>query len=464
MKGTMLLIVGQVLGQIMAFLRNIIVARLLIPEDFGIAATFTLVVTMLEMVSNLSVDRLLVQAEDGDELEFQSTAHAFQVLRGLLVAAFVFLLAWPFSHFFGIPHTLWAFQCVALVPLIRGFVHLDPKRLHRRLDYWRDVVSELVPQLVMILIAWPLALWLNDFSTMLWLLVVQVVGMVLLTHALAERRYAWSLNYSVLKRMLTFGWPLLLNGLLLFLILQGDRFLIGSSLGMSTLAIYTVAFLITSIPAQVVTKVAAALLLPVLSKSQQEPNRFIARYTFTVQALCLIGSAMATVFLFVGHRIVVLTYGPQYDGVNSFIGWLAIMQSIRLLRVVPTIASMAWGDSLSILIGNIGRASFFPGVVVVALLHKPLVWIVLVACAGEVVALAILVFRLRKLYALPTGASLKPMVLTGLSTGLSFAVLSKFGHDTWLTSIVCIVVILFSTVTVMICLFPDFRRTLGATV
>ena len=53
---------GQVFSQGCSFLRNVIVARLITPADFGIAATFAMTLSLVEMVSNLAAEKLLVQS------------------------------------------------------------------------------------------------------------------------------------------------------------------------------------------------------------------------------------------------------------------------------------------------------------------------------------------------------------------------------------------------------------------
>ena len=183
----------------------------------GIAAILGIAMSLFEMVSNLAVDRLLVQAEDGDDPVFQATAHAFQVLRGIGIALFLFLLAWPFSRLFDVPHVMWAFQCIALVPLIRGFMHLDPKRLQREFGFGADVATERVPQIVLVLAAWPCLvvrrLYCNALAT----------GLSGLCHGGSEPLSLGASIPGLGTRDLhpdVFSWPLLVNGLLMFFIFQ----------------------------------------------------------------------------------------------------------------------------------------------------------------------------------------------------------------------------------------------------
>ena len=50
------------------------------------------------------------------------------------------------------------------------------------------------------------------------------------------------------RRLLTFGWPLLVNGLLMFGIVQGDRLIIGTAYSVYDLGIYSVALTLAMAP------------------------------------------------------------------------------------------------------------------------------------------------------------------------------------------------------------------------
>lgn len=460
LQGSGLMMGGQMLGLGMSFIRNIIVARLISTDDFGIASTFFISISLFEMISNLSVDRLLVQAEDGDGPEFQATAQAFQALRGAANSLLMFLLAWPFSRLFDIPQALWAFQCVALVPLIRGFVHLDPKRLHREMRFGRDVLSELLPQTVALALAWPLAKWFGNYAAMLWLLVAQAAAMVIVSQVTSVRRYAWAWNRALFARMARFGWPLLLNGLLMFLIWQGDRLLVGSAYDMTQLALYSVAMTVTSPPTELLTKASSTVLLPPLARAQADRDRFSEIYAVLAQALSLGGIAFAALFIILGPGIVELLYGARYAGVGAFIGWCAVLQVLRLIRVAPTTAVLALGDTMACLLANLGRATCFPVLFLFALMGKPLFWLVVASCCGEVLALALLLVRTRRLHGLSVGLSLKPLFLSACAIVSAGAISAANGPSLNAAAVAGAGCVVGLSCLAALLLFPDFRRRL----
>ncbi len=77
-----LLFAGFGMAQALSFARNALLGHALSPRDFGIAASITLLLQMLEMLSDLGHDRLIVQAADGERDDFLATTHTILLARG----------------------------------------------------------------------------------------------------------------------------------------------------------------------------------------------------------------------------------------------------------------------------------------------------------------------------------------------------------------------------------------------
>ena len=76
---------------------------------------------------------------------------------------------------------------------------------------------------------------------MLWATLVEITTTVVCSHLVAERPYRIALASPVLRRLFDYGWPLLLNGAVIFAMGQGDRIVVGSLLSIHDLAIYAAA-------------------------------------------------------------------------------------------------------------------------------------------------------------------------------------------------------------------------------
>ncbi len=129
-----MLFTGYGLSQAMSFCRNAMLGHALSPRDFGIAASIALLLQLVETLSDLGSDRLIVQADDGNDTAFIATTHTVLAARGVILAL-VMVACGPFAaQFFGTPEATEMFLWAAAVPLIKGFSDLDCRRAQRHFD------------------------------------------------------------------------------------------------------------------------------------------------------------------------------------------------------------------------------------------------------------------------------------------------------------------------------------------
>lgn len=454
---------GQVVSQACSFVRNVIMARLISPENFGIAATFAMAFSLLEMASNVSAQTLLVQASDGDGDRFESTGHLLLVWRGLFNASLLLLLAAPLSNLFGVPQARWAFYWVAAIPVLNGFVHLDLSRFQRHMRYVPMVAVDAVSSLLVTLLAWPLAAWLRDYSAMLWLLLLQSALYTVGSRLVAERPYRWALDRNYLRRYLSFGWPLLINGLLMYGILQGDRFVIGASrrlfahsvYTLTDLAVYSVAFAVTMAPSSLFVSVMTPLFLPILSRSQDSRQQFERRYAACSQLASCCGLLIAVPSILICPFLIPWIYGGRYAAAGALVGWLGAMWGIRIFRASPTLAAMAVGDTRNSMIANIVRSAAIIGMLFAAASGRTLVWIAISSFVGEVLATAVCVWRLSLEHRIRPILALSPF--TVLVCGTLSAALASIVPIGRVFAIGIALLILIGCAAAMLIIFPEFR-------
>ncbi|MGE5265728.1 MAG: oligosaccharide flippase family protein, partial [Deltaproteobacteria bacterium] len=243
-----LLMSGFAASQVMSFARNAMLGHMLAKGDFGVAAILTLLLQLLDALTDLGVDRMIVQAPDGDEPRFVATNHSALVVRGLLIAALLVTASDPIAGFFSVPEAASAITAIALVPLIKGFQHLDARRAQRRLDNRPFLWIEVVPQAVALALTWPVVQAFPNFYAVVWLSLAQAVATLIISHSVAERRYGLAVDTAILKRLCTFGWPIWLSAFPLTAVYHGDRIVVGKFIGIEELAGYSAAFLVAMVP------------------------------------------------------------------------------------------------------------------------------------------------------------------------------------------------------------------------
>jgi O-antigen/teichoic acid export membrane protein len=379
-----LILSGNAGTSLLLLARNLIVARMIPVADYGIAATFAVVMAVVEMASALGLHQQIVQATEGENPRFQAALQGFQVLRGTVSGVVLFAISGPMARFLGIPEVIWAYQVLAFVPVVNALQHFDIHRMNRHMVFGPMLISGLVPALVAMLIVWPLAVWLGDWRVMLYSMLLQAVLGTLTSHLVAERPYKMVFDPAIIAQSLRFGWPLLINGFLMFLVFQGDKVIVARALGMESLAIFAMGMTLTLTPTLVMAKSAQNFLLPQLAAARGDPDRFAMLALVTIQAVLLMGLLLALGVLLVGGPIVNVLLGVKYEGLIPLLFWFALMQTFRVLKAGPAIVALARGHTMNAMVANLVRLLTLPICWQVAVTSGDLRMILWVAMAGEI--------------------------------------------------------------------------------
>ncbi|MDW4550086.1 oligosaccharide flippase family protein [Defluviimonas sp. D31] len=417
LKKAAMLVSGNALGSVLLLARNLIVARLVSPEDYGIAATFAIVMSVVEMLSQFGLSQMIVVDKDGDEPRFQAVMQGFQFARGALASLVLFAIAHPTARFLGIEHVAWAYQVVAVVPLINGFQHFDIHRLKRHLNFRPFIMSQSIPPLVALLAIWPLALLYGDYRIMLVSLLAQAVVMALLSHLVAERRYQLGFDLALIRRATVFGWPLLLNGALLFGVFYGERVIVGRELGMAALGVFSMAVTLTLTPTLVMAGANQSAFLPNLSSARERPAAFQWLGVAAVEAGLASGIALILGIVFLGGPVVHLLLGEKYAALLPLLVPVAVLQALRMAKTGSTTVALSRGRTGNAVAANLLRVLSLP--VSWLVLHRTgdvmlLIWI---AAGAEVLGYLVSLH----LAARRTGLRLGPVVRPSLLAALTYA-------------------------------------------
>ncbi len=99
--------------QALRFVRNVILARLLTPADFGVASTFWLTTGFLATLTQFGVEQMLIRDKEGDKENVGATAQSFFLLRSILIGTIIFVFAGPLMLLLGAPEATNAFRWLA---------------------------------------------------------------------------------------------------------------------------------------------------------------------------------------------------------------------------------------------------------------------------------------------------------------------------------------------------------------
>lgn len=461
LRGSIVLTAGRTISYGLGFIRNLILARLLTKSDFGLAAVFSMAMMLLEVSGRMAFGTQIIQAPEGDSPRFLATAHTIQLIGGMLSAALIATFCEPMARLFGVPHAAWAFALLAVVPLSQGLGHLDVSRRQRHFDFIPLVLVDIVPQFLTTAAAWPLGLWFGDYRVIVWLMIAKAVISAAMTFFYARVPYRLAWESGAARSILSFGWPLILNGLIMFGSQQSDQMLVGAVFSMSVLANYATAFSLVSVPLFIMGQVLSSLMLPIMSRVQNEPERLRRQYRICAQIASVGGVLCLMPLIVAGEQIVVLFYGTKYCGTGIFIALLGTASALRFLRFAPTLVALATADTISQLYSNILRLASLPLAIVIWLMGGTPVQIASCAIAGEVLAIGASALRLRRRQGIELrniiGASAYMGLLTSAGLGVAFIGGANFGL--WLAGTLTIGALLSALISAWF-MFPELTEYL----
>ncbi len=413
LNGFIIMTGGQTVAYALSFLRNLILARMLSRADFGLAATFSLAVSLLEFTNKFAIGQQVVQAKEGDSPAFLNTAHSFQFVTGVVSSGMLLVACLPMAYLFKVPEETWAFALIALIPLFRGLSNLDCARRQRHIEFLPSVLINLVPQVIVTALAWPMVVWIKDFRAILVLLLGKELLTMLMTHGVALRPYRLSWDRVLIRRMWNFGWPLILNGFFMFAAGQGDQVLVGSGYSLEVLGLYAAGASLIEALFMILASGLGSILLPVLSRCQEDLELFRKEYRDYVLLTAIAALVTMLPFIVAGEQILRLLYGSKYAGGGMIMAWLAPAYAFWFVRMASSTAAMARADTKNQMISNFFRASSLLLVLLAIFLGASVMTVAACGVFGQLAALVASTVRLKRRQHVPLSDTFGPTAYLG---------------------------------------------------
>lgn len=348
---------GNIAGQMIRFASNLIMTRLLFPEDFGLMAVVQVLMVGLTLLSDVGTSQSLVFNRRGEDPLFRHTAWTLQVIRGfgIWLTAVVAALAIHLMATHGVfaadstysdsrlPLLVVVFS---LQMVIQGFVSSKSLLAQRHLQLKQITLMRLYSQVgsLLAMVAWGYA-----FNN-IWALVlggfVATGIQVILSHTYIKGdgdRFAW--DKESLKELMGFGRWVFLSSTIGFLASGGDRLLLGALEDSKVLGIYAIAYLLLTPIQGIFTMMAGNIVFPALSEVHRNSPARLGEVYAKFQRLADVALFGAAGTLMVAApSLVSMMYDNRYHDAGWMLQWLSV-SLIGMRFVVLEHAYTATGQS-----------------------------------------------------------------------------------------------------------------------
>lgn len=314
-RGATWVLFGYGAQQMLRFVNNMILTRLLVPEFFGLMALATTLRMGLELFSDVGVNQSVVQSPRGEERVFLNTAWTVQVIRGFILWIISLLLTLPAAHFYGDPNLLPLLPLVGFTTVVDGLRSNAYFTLNRRLEVGKLTILELVSNVLglAIMITWA---WL---SPTVWALALGgLAGTLIRTIGsyvyFREPLPQWTLDRESLAELASFGRWIFVAAIMMFLAEQSDRLILAKLLPFSVLGVYTIAYTMANIPRKLLKRLSTKVIFPAISQNNELPRAQLLRKIQRQRWPLLLGSGVGVALLMAfGDLVILALYDDRYD-------------------------------------------------------------------------------------------------------------------------------------------------------
>lgn len=259
-------------AQIIQFIVQIVLARILAPEAYGTVAIVVVIANIFQVFVDSGLGNALIQKKDADDLDFSSVFY-FNLIWCFILYGIVFLIA-PFIAAFYNNQSLSAIiRVLCLTIIISGVKNVQQAYVSKNLQFKKFFWSTLTGTILSAIVG----IWMAYHGFGVWSLVAQrLVNLAVDTFALwiiVKWRPKRMFSFFRLKGLIGYGWKLLASALLDTIYNNLWQMVIGKVYTESDLAYYNQG---NQFPNVIVTNINSSIdsvLLPVMSKEQDNKIR-----------------------------------------------------------------------------------------------------------------------------------------------------------------------------------------------
>ena len=326
--------------RLFGLISTIILARLLLPSDFGVIVLASVVIGFIDTIFDLSVHIPLIQKKDASRADFD-TAWTLRLIQSAAAGTVIFLLATPAAEYFNDPRVAPVMQVLALALVFVGLENIGiiyfQRELRFRQDYWFFFIRRVSGFAVAIIVAW----YLRSY----WALVAGTVAgrAVGLFASYALHPYRPRLTLQSFRSLWSVSQWALVRNVTAYVETRIDKLAIGKIAGAPTAGAYATAEEFALVPISEFLAPLGRALLPVFANANVDAERLRLAYLRALEMQCLIAIPAAVGLHCISPELVVVLLGENWLAAIPFLAALALVGIAVALTHAATYVFMATG-------------------------------------------------------------------------------------------------------------------------
>lgn len=339
-RGAGFIVAGRGVMGLLGFLNTVIVARLLLPEDFGVVAIGLGAMQILTNVSDIGVSQAVIKFRDADTVDLD-TLFTLSLIRGLMIAVLLVGAAPAAAAFYGDARVFWVFCGAALYPLFTGAVNPRFFEFERDLDYSKEFIATVIFKLAGVAVSIAIAVIYRSYWAMILGLAVNGFVQMLLSYLMRPHRPR--VTFASFRKVFGFSGWLTGVGVMSALNNKLDALILARATGVGGAGHYFMGIQLAELPTREIAFPASRAIYPGLSELQDDPARARDAYLRGVEALAAIAMPAAIGFALIARDLIPFLLGDHWNEAIPVVEIITPVMGAQMPYLATQFYAMALG-------------------------------------------------------------------------------------------------------------------------
>lgn len=349
--------VAKFSGQIVSWAVTLLVMRLLLPQDYGLMAIVTVVISVLSNVAELGIGASVIQSREVTREELAKISGLITLVSAGVFAA-VCVAAPLIAAIYAMPPLRPLIQVAAIQFLISGIATLPQALAQREFEFKRlagvEVGWVFAASLSTLALAW--------FGAGVWALVIgSLVGALVRMLMLAARGIVWpSFRLAGVRKFLAVGGAVMFGRMSWQIVYQADVIIGARRLGVTDIGAYSVAQQLATLPMQRIMGVLNQVALPAVARLQDEKERLRRRLLEGTRLLAAISVPVLWGISAVAPELVAAVLGEKWATAVFPLQVISLVVPLRMISATYATAGLGIGRAALDFRNNLVTAAVLP--------------------------------------------------------------------------------------------------------
>lgn len=303
---------GNAGSSLISFVSNIVLARLLLPSDFGCIAMLYVFMALSNTLITGGFGAALIQKKEPTKEDY-NTVFYWNIVVALLLYLILFFFSPAIAGFYEMP-LLSKVLKVHAIALVTSSLGVIPRTQLAKSLKFKDISKTM---LISISTGTAIAIVMAFCGFGVWSLVASnlvnsVVG-VLGLWKMSPWRPAWCFSFNSFKELFSFGGMLALVSIINTLYGNIQAMIIGKKFSVTDVGYFNQAKRLEFVPSDTVTMVVDQVTFPVFSKIRDDASKFIVGIRTNVKAVSFLNIALYVLLIIVACPLIHFIYGDKWD-------------------------------------------------------------------------------------------------------------------------------------------------------